>query len=147
MESIKQTAEERYIWNSTMFLNPFLFFCFLITGGTHWVWSVFLFYNSRAAAVVNVIMEIVWIYTCTITILSPWLQSLKNIWISSTYSWCKNQNTFPSLMQRNTGYYHSTRGPKCNPLLRTVCRYIVNIKNKFLCKYVFFFHKVWNKYL
>lgn len=65
-------------------------------------------------------------------------KSLKNIWISPTYSWCKNQNTFLSLMQRNTGYYHSTRGPKCNPLLRTVCRYIVNIKNKFLCKYVFF---------
>lgn len=63
----------------------------------------------------------------------------------SNYSWCKN--TFLSLIKRKkTDYYHSTRGPKCNPLLRTVCRYIFN-KHKCFCASMFFSHKVWNKYL
>lgn len=104
-------------------------------GGWGGVWSAFLFlffffYIIRSAVVVSEIMEIVCIYICTVTILSKYLNP-------SYYSWCKNGTLFLSLMQKNTDYYHSTRGPKCNSLLQTVCRYILIVKTTF-CASMFF---------
>lgn len=104
--------------------------------------SAFLFYISRAAVVVNVIMEIVYIYFVQSQFchLNSSPKKKKTHLDPSNYSWCKN--TFLSLIKRKkTDYYHSTRGPKCNPLLRTVCRYIFN-KHKCFCASMFFSHKV-----
>lgn len=70
------------------------------------------------------IMETGCIYICTVTILSKHPNP-------SDYSWCENGTFSLPLMQKNTDYYHSTRGPKCNSLLQTVCRYILIVKTTF----------------
>lgn len=131
MESLKQTAEERYFWNVTIF--RFLLKLGDTPGGLECVpvfFFFFFFYISRSAVVVSEIMEIVCIYICTVTTLSKYLNP-------SDYSWCKNGTFFLSLTQKNTDYYHSTRGPKCNSLLQTVCRYILIVKTTF-CASMFF---------
>lgn len=142
MESIEQTAEERYIWNFTIFLNLFFF---LITGDTLGLKCVpFLHQQSSSSGgcdygnCVNI-----YLYNHNSVTVTP---VLKNIWISPTYSWCKNRTLF-CLQCRETQIITTVREvPNVIRFSEQFADTYLILKTSF-CASMFFFHKVWNKYL
>lgn len=85
MESLE--LQNRHVLNTSFYL-----FWNLGNWGNTQIYVVFLFYHTTAAVVLNVFMEVVFVYILFVqSVQSPWPSSERgNVWIFANDSWCKN---------------------------------------------------------